>query len=214
MKRRYYTPATLLLATLGACSHMESAPPASPAQPPGAVQTPSAAAPSPVEPKPEPSNRELEEESQRLLSMQKNYFNIFRIDEANIGLTPRTDAIGVFDLQKSPRGERIRLTVSLQPKKPMRLSVGTYMVMLDTVVDYIEVQVCQSSSCAGKRKRIVRSLPKVLQVQISPQNQYFGGKDFSLAEMTNAEGKDKSYKSLYQDVVITVKRISVTPGPT
>lgn len=212
MKRKLYALTTMMVVTLSGCTHME------PAQAP-AVTQPSAPVPSPpAESKAETSNaRTLEGESQRLLSMQKSYFNIFRIDEANIGLFARPNAIGVFDLQRPPHSDRIRLTVSLQAKTPVQLAVGSYTVFLNTVINYIEVQVCQSESCAGKRQRIVRSLSKVLPVQISPQNQYFGGKDFSLAEAANAEGKDKNYKSTYQDVVITVKHISVTPlasGPT
>lgn len=207
MKRKLYAVMSLLVGALAGCAHMQPEPPPAVTQPPAqATPTP------PAEIKAETGNaRTPEEESQQLISMQKSYFNIFRIDEANIGLTARPNAIGVFDLQRPPHSDRIRLTVSLQAKKPVQISVGAYAVTLDTVVNYIEVQVCQSASCAGKRQRIVRSLSKVLQVQISPQNRYFGGKDFSLAEAANAEGKDRNYKSSYQDVVITVKRISVTP---
>ena len=217
MKRFKHLLAVSLAGTLAACSHLQPAPSAPPAQAPAATEQ---APPAPVSPqapldtRPDAMNtKELEEEAQRLLSMQKSYFNVFKIDEANTGLKPRQNAIGVFELQKPPRGERVRLTVSQQPKRPARLALGTYTVVLDTVVDYIEIQVCQSAACAGKRQRIVRSLPKQLQIQISPQNQYFGSKDFSLGELTNAEGKDRNYKSMYQDVVVTVKRISVQPVP-
>lgn len=216
MKRTYVCLIVLFAAALAACSNMGTAPQAKPAQAAAATEPPASAtvpAPPAVESKPELNVKELEEETQRLLSMQKSYFNVFRIDEASIGLKPRQNAVGVYDLQKPPRGERVRLTVSQQPKKPARLALGTYTVTLDTVVDYIEVQTCQSAACAGKRQRIVRSLPKQLQIQISPQNHYFGSRDLSLAELANAEGKDKNYRSLYQDVVITIKRISVVPVP-
>ncbi|MGW8392283.1 hypothetical protein [Pseudoduganella sp. HUAS MS19] len=216
MKRHHYILTVLMAAALAACASLETAPPAGQATGPAAAEPapPDASAQQlPAESKPAINAKELEEETQRLLSLQKSYFNVFKIDEGSIGLKPRPNAIGVFDLQKPLRGERVRLTVSQQPKRPARLAIGTYMVILDTVVDYIEVQVCQSAACAGKRQRIVRSLPKQVQIQISPQNQYFGTRDVSLAELANAEGKDRNYKSMYQDVVITVKRISVTPLP-
>ncbi|SFG09209.1 hypothetical protein SAMN05518865_10891 [Duganella sp. CF458] len=211
--KRTHSCFIFVLAALSACTQMQSAQQPTPAPTATEPVTPAVPPPQPVESKPELNTKEFEEESQRLLSMQKSYFSVFRIDEASIGLKPRQNAVGVFDLQKPPRGERMRLTVSQQAKKPARLAVGTYTVVLDTVVDYIEIQTCQSAACAGKRQRIVRSLPKQLQIQISPQNQYFGSKDFSLAELANAEGKDKNYKSMYQNVVVTVKRISVVPVP-
>ncbi|WP_154668325.1 hypothetical protein [Pseudoduganella violaceinigra] len=216
MKHTHYTLTVVLTTLLAACSVLEPVPPAANKKPAAAESVPMpATVPPPAEEiKPTVNTaKEMEEETQRLLSMQKSYFNVFRIDEASIGLKPRQNSIGVFDLQKPPRGERVRLTVTQQPKKPARLSVGSYTVTLDTVVDYIEIQICQSAACAGKRQKMVRSLPKLVQIPISPQNQYFGSKDFSLAELSNAEGKDKNYKSMYQDVVITVKRITVIPVP-
>jgi hypothetical protein len=214
MKRMHRQLAMVLTAALAACSTLEPSPSAPKSNVPAANEPAPSPGTSPQvtpEIKPDANARELEEETQRLLSMQKSYFNVFRIDEANAGLKARQNATGVFDLQRQPRGDRMRLTVSQQPKRPARLALGTYTVTLDTVVDYIEVQICQSAACAGKRQRIVRSLPKQVQIQISPQNQYFAGKDISLGELTNAEGKDKNYKSMYQDVVVTVKRISVQP---
>jgi hypothetical protein len=200
-----------------ACSTLEQGSTTSHSKPAAGAESVSPASvhtPTSVENKPSASAKELEDEVQRLSSMQKNYFSIFKIDETNAGLKGRQNAIGVFDLQKTPRGERLRLTVTQLPKAPVRLSVGTYTVVLDTVVDYVETRVCKSASCAGKQKRIVRSLPKLCQIQISPMNQYLGTKEISLAELTNAEGSDSNYKSTYADVVITIKRITVLAAST
>ena len=181
------------------------APPVVPTEPPPSPPPP----PPPPETKPAVNSKELSEEAQRLSGMQKAYFTVFKIDEAGTGLTPRQNANGVYDLQKQPRGERLRVIVTQQPKKPAKLAVGTYNVTLDTVFDYLETQSCKSGSCAGKQQKMVRSISKLLRIQISPQNQYYGGQDVSLA----TAGTPGNYRSTYSNVVLTVKRITVTPVP-
>src|ERR1041385_3699076 len=100
MKRMHHLLPVLLAVALAACSHLEPAPSATTSKAPAATEPapPSAAVPqAPVETRPDAVNaKELEEEAQRLLSMQKSYFNVFKIDEANTGLKPRQNAIGVF----------------------------------------------------------------------------------------------------------------------
>lgn len=210
MQRTHFSLVMLFAALLTACTTTGTAPPAKHTdQIKTTEEAPQVAPPAPATEAKPVTSKELAEEAQRLLGMQKNYFSVFRIEEAGVDLKPRQNAIGVFDLRKDPRGERLRLTIAQQPKSPARLAIGTYTVTLDLFIEYIEVRACRSASCDGKQQRIVRKLPKLLQIQISPQNQYIGGKDISLADFGSAERNDKNYKSTYSNVVITVKRISV-----
>jgi hypothetical protein len=147
------------------------------------------------------------DEARRLTGMQKKYFTVFKIDEAGSGLKARDNAIGVFDLRRPPRGDRLRLIVTQGSSKPARLAVGTYNVALDTVIDFVETQTCRSASCAGKQQKFVRSLKKVYKIGLSPRNEYYGGQDISLA----TPGTPGNYRSSFSDVVVTVRRITVTP---
>ncbi|WBS00604.1 hypothetical protein OU994_20065 [Pseudoduganella sp. SL102] len=159
------------------------------------------------EPVPSASAKELADEAKRLTGMQKKYFSVFKIDEAGSGLKARDNAIGVYDLRRPPRGNRLRLVVTQPSSKPARLTVGTYNVSLDTAIDYVETQTCKSASCAGKTQNFVRSLKKVYRIQLSPRNQFYGAQDISLA----AAGTPGNYRSTFSDVVVTVRRISVAP---
>jgi hypothetical protein len=228
MKLKHYVSGFLIATLLAGCATTDTAPqqpkPASPATPdvPPPEQVappppPPPPAPPPPEVKPAASSKELDDEAKRLAALQKSYFEVFRIDEASAGLKPRQNATGVFELQKAPRGDRLRLVVALHPKKPARLAVGTYNVTLDTVVDYVETQTCTQASCTGKIQKVVRSLARPVQIQISPLNKYYGNKDLSLAEFRSADSNAKTYRSSYSDVVVTVKRITavqVPPAPT
>lgn len=161
----------------------------------------------PATPIPSASAREVADEARRLTGMQKKYFTVFKIDEAGSGLKARANAIGVFDLRRPPRGDRLRLIVTQASSKPARLTVGTYSVALDTVIDFVETQTCRSASCAGKQQKFVRSLKKVYKIGLSPRNEFYGGQDISLA----TPGTPGNYRSAYSDVVVTVRRITVTP---
>jgi hypothetical protein len=211
---RYAFPA-VLAALLAACAATEEKRPAAaappPAPPPPAPVAPPPPPPVPSVPMPEPlpsaSPREIADEAQRLTGMQKKYFSVFKIDEAGSGLKPRDNAIGVFDLRRPPGGDRLRLVVTQAPSKPAKLAVGTYNVALDTVIDYVETQTCKSAACAGKQQKFVRSLKKVHRIQLSPRNQFYGAQNVSLA----TPGTPGNYRSVYSDVVVTVRRITVSP---
>ncbi|GGY36985.1 hypothetical protein GCM10007387_19160 [Pseudoduganella albidiflava] len=212
---RYAMPA-LVAGLLAACAAPEEKRPAAPPPPPAATTPAPAPAPPPApvipsmpmpEPVPSASAKELADEAKRLTGMQKKYFSVFKIDEAGSGLKARDNAIGVYDLRRPPRGNRLRLVVTQPSSKPARLAVGTYNVSLDTVIDYVETQTCKSASCAGKTQNFVRSLKKVYRIQLSPRNQFYGAQDISLA----AAGTPGNYRSTFSDVVVTVRRISVAP---
>jgi len=216
---RYVHPA-LLAACAGivaGCATTEPAAPSPPRapEPPRAAEpaAPAPAAPAPPSALPPPptfpsaSSKELADEARRLTGMQKKYFSVFKIDEAGAGLKARDNAIGVFDLRRPPRGDRLRLVVTQASSKPARLAVGTYNVALDTVIDFVETQTCRSNACAGKQQKFVRSLKKVYRIGLSPRNEYYGGQDVLLA----TPGTPGNYRSTYSDVVVTVRRISVAP---
>jgi len=218
MKSVHFATLTACVGILAGCATIESQAPPPPPQapaPPRSIDTgpppppplpmPSTAPPAPTFPT--ASGKELADEARRLTGMQKKYFTVFKIDEAGSGLKARDNAIGVFDLRRPPRGDRLRLVVTQASSKPARLTVGTYNVALDTVIDFVETQTCRSAACAGKQQKFVRSLKKVYRIGLSPRNEYYGGQDISLA----TPGTPGNYRSAYSDVVVTVRRISVTP---
>jgi hypothetical protein len=213
MKHTYYVLSAVCIGLLGGCAttdDKQAAPDtgqAAPAAPAVPAAPPAPPSPPPPESKPSASSKELDEEAQRLSGMQKTYLTVFKIDESGSGLKPRPNASGVFDMQKPPRSDRLRLVVTQQAKKPPRLAVGTYNVTLDTVIDYVETQTCKSGSCSGKQQKMVRQLPKQVRIQISPLNQYNGAQEVSLA----TAGTPGNYRSTYSNVAITVKRITVAP---
>ena len=196
------------IAVLGGCATPNTEGPAAvpPPVPDQAERAPPVAAQAPLPPTPA-DTKPFDDEARRLASMSKAYFSVFKIDEAVTGLTPRPNANGVYDLQKPPRGDKLRIAVAQQAKAPAKLAIGTYNVTLDAVFDYIELQACKSGPCAGKLQKIVRSLPKVMKIQLTPQNQYYGVQDVSLAN----PGTPGNYRSTYSNVVLTVRRITVAP---
>lgn len=157
--------------------------------------------------------QEVEDETRRLMSYQKNLFQIFKLTEIQAGFKEKPNALGVFEL-KSSRNGKLRLMLTQQPGTPVRLSVGTYNVNVDVVIDYVETLECVSSNCEGKTQNVVRSVPRTVQFYMAPRLGYVHRKDVSLVDTKSVEAKGHNYRSSYSDLVMTVQRISASPLPT
>jgi hypothetical protein len=156
--------------------------------------------------------QEVEEETRRLMSYQKNLFQIFKLTEIQAGFHERPNALGVFELKSSKNG-KLRLMLAQLPDSPVRLSMGTYNVNVEVVIDYVETLECVSSSCEGKTQNLVRSVPRMVQFYMAPRLGYVHRKDISLADTKAVEAKGHNYRSSYSDLVMTVRRISASPLP-
>ncbi|MBA5687766.1 hypothetical protein [Rugamonas apoptosis] len=156
--------------------------------------------------------QEVEDETRRLMSYQKNLFQIFKLTEIQAGFKEKPNALGVFELPSSKNG-KLRLMLAQLPGSPVRLSVGTYNVNVDVVIDYVETLECVSSTCEGKTQNVVRSVPRTVQFYMAPRLGYVHRKDVSLVDTKATEGKGRNYRSSYSDLVMTVQRISAAPLP-
>jgi hypothetical protein len=154
--------------------------------------------------------QEVEDETRRLMSYQKNLFQVFKLTEIQAGFREKPNALGVFELKSSKTG-KLRLMLAQQPESPVRLSVGTYNVNVDVVIDYVETLECVSSSCDGKTQNLVRSVPRTVQFYMAPRLGYIHRKDISLVDTKAVEAKGHNYRSSYSDLVMTVRRISAAP---
>lgn len=156
--------------------------------------------------------QEVDDETRRLMSYQKNLFQIFKLTETLAGFKEKPNALGVYEL-KSSRNGKLRLMLAQLPGSPVHLSVGTYNVNVDVVIDYVETLECVSSNCEGKTQNVVRSVPRTVQFYMAPRLGYVHRKDISLVDTKSVEAKGHNYRSSYSDLVMTVQRISASPLP-
>jgi hypothetical protein len=156
--------------------------------------------------------QELEEESRRLASYQKNLFQVFKLSESAAGFQAKPNALGVYE-SKSARSGKLRLTLAQLPDSPARLNVGSYTVNLDMLVEYVETRECIAGGCLGKTQKIVRSVPKTVQMAISPKTAFGGSRELSFLDTANAEPNAKNYRTSYANLVLTVRRMTIAPAP-
>jgi hypothetical protein len=156
--------------------------------------------------------QDLDEESRRLASYQKNLFQVFKLTETAAGFRARPNAIGVFESKSSKTG-KLRVSLAQLPESPARLNLGSYTINLDVLVEYVEMRECIAGGCLGKTQKIVRSVTKPVQISISPKSAYAGTREVSYLDARNAEPNAKNYRVSYSDLVMTVRRMTITPTP-
>jgi hypothetical protein len=155
--------------------------------------------------------QDIEDESRRLASYQKNLFQVFKLTETVGGFKAKANAVGVFESKSSKTG-KLRVSLAQLPDSPARLNVGSYMVNLDVLVEYVEMRECVAGGCVGKIQKMVRSVTRPVQIAISPKSGFSGNREVSYIESKEAETNAKNYRISYSDLVMTVRRMSVTPG--
>ncbi len=96
-------------------------------------------------------------------------------------------------------------------ESPARLNVGSYTINLDMLVEYVESRECIAGGCLGKTQNIVRSVTKPVQISISPKSGYVGTREVSYLDARNTEPNAKNYRVSYNDLVMTVRRMTITP---
>lgn len=153
--------------------------------------------------------QELDDESRRLASYQKNLFQVFSLTETAAGFHARPNAIGVFESKSSKTG-KLRVSLAQLPDSPARLSVGSYTVNLALLVEYVETRECIAGGCLGKTQNIVRSVTRPVQIAISPKSAYAGTRELSFLDARHAEPNAKNYRISYANLVMTVRRMTIT----
>jgi hypothetical protein len=153
--------------------------------------------------------QDLDDESSRLASYQKNLFQVFKLTESAAGFQARPNAIGVFE-SKSARSGKMRVSLAQMPDSPARLAVGSYTVNLNLLVEYVETRECIAGGCIGKTQKIVRSVPKTVQIAISPKTAFGGSRELSFLDSANLEPTAKDVRISYSNLVMTVRRMTVS----
>lgn len=186
---------------------------------PGAVQQPAVPAPvvTPEEAKAklqqqkreaQQLKQEMDDESRRLASYQKNLFQVFKLSESAAGFQAKPNALGVFE-SKAAKSGKLRVSLAQLPDSPARLNVGSYTIILDVLLEYVETRECIAGGCVGKTQNMVRSVPKTVQISISPKSGFAGTRELSFLDAKHVEPNAKNYRISYSNLVMTVKRISV-----
>jgi hypothetical protein len=155
--------------------------------------------------------QDIEDETRRLTSYQKNLFQVFKLTETFAGFKAKPNAVGVFESKSSKTG-KLRVALAQLPDSPARLNVGSYTVNLDVLVEYVEMRECIAGGCVGKIQKIVRSVTRPVQISISPKSGFAGNREVSYVDTKDAEPNAKNYRISYSDLVMTVRRMAVTPG--
>ncbi|HEU4375255.1 MAG TPA: hypothetical protein VFS02_17295 [Telluria sp.] len=210
--------ASAITAALAACAGMPGIPhrqpvveppAAEPAQAPVPAVTPEEAKAKLLQQKREAQQQkqELDDESRRLASYQKNLFQVFRLSESAAGFQARQDALGVFE-SKSARSGKMRVSLAQLPDSPAHLNVGSYTVNLDMLVEYVETRECIVGGCVGKTQNIVRSVPKTVQIPVSAKSGFAGTRELSFLDDQNAEPNAKNYRVSYSNLKMTVRRMT------
>lgn len=156
--------------------------------------------------------QELDDESRRLASYQKNLFQVFKLSESVAGFQARPNALGVFE-SKSAKSGKMRVSLAQLPDSPARLNVGSYTVNLDMLVEYVETRECIAGGCIGKTQNIVRSVPKTVQIPISGKNGFAGTRELSFLDAQNVEPNAKNYRVSYSNLKMTVRRMTAAAQP-
>jgi hypothetical protein len=156
--------------------------------------------------------QELDDESRRLASYQKNLFQVFKLSESTAGFQAKPNALGVFE-SKSAKSGKMRVALAQLPDSPARLNVGSYTVNLDMLVEYVETRECIAGGCVGKTQKIVRSVPKSVQIPISAKSGFAGARELSFLDAQNVEPNAKNYRVSYSNLKMTVRRMTAAPQP-
>jgi flagellar motility protein MotE (MotC chaperone) len=157
--------------------------------------------------------QDLDDESARLASYQKNLFQVFKLTESTAGFQARPNAIGVFE-SKAARSGKMRVSLAQMPDSPARLAVGSYTINLNLLVEYVENRECMAGGCLGKTQKIVRSVPKTVQIAVSPKTAFTGSRELSFLDSENVEPNAKDVRISYSNLVMTVRRITVAAPVT
>lgn len=81
------------------------------------------------------------------------------------------------------------------------------------LVEYVETRECIAGGCVGKTQNMVRSVPKTVQISISPKSGFAGTRELSFLDTKHAEPSAKNYRISYSNLVMMVKRMTVAaPG--
>jgi hypothetical protein len=209
------------LLVLAACANQPPAPPAQPQSreepaeaprtpvPVGATAAPTGtgavATPAPGADELKRLQKREDEEIHRLDPFQKNLFQVFRLSETLAGFKPKPNTVGVYELAAS-KTSKLRLSLAQLPNSPARLSVGSYMVSLDLVIDYTEKRECISGSCAGKSEEFERTANKSVQLALTPKNNFSSTAMVPMIDAKAAPGRN--YRSTYSNLVLTVRRMT------
>jgi hypothetical protein len=156
--------------------------------------------------------QELDDESRRLASYQKNLFQVFKLSETAAGFQAKPDAVGVFE-SKAAKSGKMRVSLAQLPDSPARLNVGSYTVNLDMLVEYVETRECIAGGCVGKTQNIVRSVPKSVQIPISAKSGFAGTRDLSFLDAQNVEPNARNYRVSYSKLKMTVRRMTAAAQP-
>jgi hypothetical protein len=152
--------------------------------------------------------QDLDDEALRLASYQKNLFQVFKLTETAAGFQARPNVLGVFDA-KSAKSGKMRVSLAQMADSPARLAVGSYLINLNMLVEYVEVRECIAGGCVGKTQKLVRSVPKTVQIAISPKTAFTGTRELSFLDSANAEPNAKDVRVSYVHLVMTVRRMTV-----
>jgi hypothetical protein len=223
MKINSRATVVLLLLLLAACATDAPSPRSAvrpdPAATPADSMQPATAIAPPTPPPPAPSadeikrqlalqKREADDEAQRLAPYQKNLFQVFRLSETLAGFKPKRNAVGVYELPVS-RSARLRLALAQLPNSPAKLSTGTYVVSLDLEIAYTEKQECVAGACAGTTEAFERSANKLVQIILTPKNNFSASATLPLAD-AKAAAAGRSYRTSYSNLVLTVRRMTAS----
>ncbi|WP_211923438.1 hypothetical protein, partial [Pseudoduganella ginsengisoli] len=172
------------------------------------ASAPAAAAPPAIAtPQPEQPARSAAAEWQQLAPYVKSPLQIFALTETRAGLHALPGVVGVYQ-QPAPRPGPMRLRVALRPDSPVRLSVGAYTVQLQLTASYIERRTCQVASCNGEMVDTVKKTGKTVRLRLAPQNGYVAE---TTLPFTQATGPDQGDAITYADLVLTVRRMTISP---
>lgn len=156
--------------------------------------------------------QEIEDEARRLATYQKNLFQVFKLNESAAGFHAKPNALGVFE-SKSARSGKMRVALSQLPDSPAHLSVGSYTVNLDMLVEYVETRECIAGGCVGKTAKIVRSAQKTVQIPVSARSGFAGARELSFLDAQNVEPISKDYRVSYSNLKLTVRRMTAAAQP-
>lgn len=157
-----------------------------------------------------PLSELIKQENERLSTFKGNLLQILGLNETLAGFKPKPRVMGIFELKASKQA-KLRLALSQNPGSPIKLNYGSYLVNVTLAVDFLEKRSC-TGTCPSASEEKERSITKNLQFKVSPQNKFSESATLSLSDGKPAADA-RNYQTSYEDLVLTVRRMSITPIP-
>ncbi len=176
-------------------------PPAPPAPPPKAEEPPK---PPEITERPDPCPTQRASEESHIRKFEKNYLSALTLTETLSGFKEKKGSFGMYE-QDAASNDRFRLKLAPKPAAQQRMTFATYNFAVELDFSYVEHRKCKSAACGGKNEDAPRKSSRTVKLQLTPARDHTAESTLDFADPA-----PKGFDTSYSNIVMKVKRISLT----